>query len=87
MRHVLPIVGEDVGHVLVEPLQLVAHREAKILQLLRNRVIGLVALVENPLRRPDGGHFTASGGHGGVEESVCALGGRGGCRGTRVAAR
>lgn len=34
MRNVLPIFSEDVCHVFVEPFQLIAHREAKILQLL-----------------------------------------------------
>jgi hypothetical protein len=74
--------------VFVEPLELVAHREAKILQLLRDEVVGLVALLENPLRRPDGGDFAASSGHGDVRVSVCALWRLrgGGCR-AHVAAR
>jgi hypothetical protein len=38
-RDILSVVGANVGHVLVEPFQLVAHGEAKVLQLLRDEVI------------------------------------------------
>ena len=34
MRNILPILGEDIRYVFVEPFQLIAHREAKILQFL-----------------------------------------------------
>jgi hypothetical protein len=60
-RHdLLSVVGEDIGHVLVEPFQLVAHREAKVLELLCDQVIGLVALFENPAGGADGRHLAAS---------------------------
>lgn len=43
-RNILSVVGEDIGHVLVEPFELIAHREAEVFQLLRDQIIGLMAL-------------------------------------------
>ena len=50
LRDVLPVFGEDIGHVFVEPFQLIAHREAKVLQFLCHEIVRLVALLQNPLR-------------------------------------
>jgi hypothetical protein len=54
-RDILPVAGQNVEHVLVQPFQLVAHRVAKILQFLRYKRVRLMALLENPSGRPDGG--------------------------------
>ena len=36
-RDLLPVAGQYVKHVLVKPLELVAHREAKILEFLSHQ--------------------------------------------------
>ena len=62
-RDLLSILCKDLGHVLVEPFKLIAHREAKVLDLLRDQVIRLLPLVEDPVRRPYGRDPAASGSH------------------------
>jgi hypothetical protein len=47
---ILPVFGEDIGHVFVEPFQLIAHREAEVLQFLCHEIVRLVSLLQNPLR-------------------------------------
>jgi hypothetical protein len=47
-RDILSIVVANIEHVLVEPFNLIAHREAKILQLLRDIVVAMLALLEDP---------------------------------------
>lgn len=42
---VLPVAGEYVEHVLVKPFKLIAHREAEILEFLRDERVCLVALL------------------------------------------
>lgn len=58
-RDVLPVARQYVKHVFVEPFQLVAHREAKILELLGDERVGLMALFQDPSSGPDSGCFGA----------------------------
>jgi hypothetical protein len=58
-RDILSVAGQNVEHVLVEPFELVAHREAKILQFLRYKRVGLVSLFEDPSSGPNSGRLGA----------------------------
>ena len=65
------LLGENVGHMFVQPLHLIANRETKILHFLGDEVVCLMALIKNPLGGPDGRRLCACG-HGDGER---------GCRG------
>jgi len=61
--YLLSVLRENFEHMLVEPFQLVAYREPEVLKLLGDEGICLLALLVNPLGRPDCGCFTACGSH------------------------
>lgn len=46
--------AEDVGHVLVQPFHLIAHRVGKLVGLLLDKLRSLLALGEDPWRGADG---------------------------------
>jgi hypothetical protein len=51
--NVLAVVRKDIGHVLVQPFQLVSHREAEVFDFLLDKLLRLLALLFQPLRRSD----------------------------------
>ena len=62
-RDILSVLREYLGHVFVEPFQLVPDREAKVLDFLRYQIVCLLPLIQYPMRRPDGRNLAARGSH------------------------
>lgn len=65
--------GEDVRHVLIQPVQIIPNTEAELFHLLIDIVLRLFSLALYPLRRADWRRL-GPGGHGGVCFGACLLG-------------